>query len=166
MSIISLGTGFSRLLLDLEKSIKVWASGGVAAMQKNYRVIGQLVMGQAIRRVPVRSNRLKQGIITVTFMEGKLIVTEVGTNVRSDTGFPYPTVLEFGSKHIAGGAVKSLGDSPDITDAEAITDWPALRERGGTAQQMPWLRPAWKSVEPQAISLINVSFEPPSQRRR
>lgn len=75
------------------------------------------------------------------------------------------TVIEFGSDLIAGGAVKALGDATDITDVQAITDWPTKRKRGGSAnQQMPWLRPAWSAVEPEAIALINSSFIPPSQR--
>lgn len=130
------------------------------------RVIGQLVKGQAQRRVPVDSNRLKQGILAVTYQVGNNIITDVGTNVKSDSGFPYPVVIEFGSKHIAGGAVQALGEGLDITDAEAITDWPAKTARGASKQQMPFLRPAWNAVKPTAIKLIDESFEPPSQRGR
>ena len=185
---IRLSQQFTNDLNKFSNAIKIWRDGGVKELRRRYRIIGQLVKGQAQRRVPVASNRLKQGIITVTYdspIEG--LVTEVGTNVVSDKGFPYPVVLEFGSKHIAGGRVKALGEGADITDAEAIKIWPAknaglvdasgkanarlasaIQKRlagGGAHEQMPFLRPAWNKVLPEAINLINGAMEPPSQRK-
>lgn len=33
--------------------------------------------------------------------------------------------LEYGTKHIAGGKVKALGQNPEITDQQAVHTWPA-----------------------------------------
>ncbi len=55
--------------------------------------------------------------------------------------------LEYGTEDIAGGKVKALGDSPEITDDQAVKNWPAVDGRGGTGQQMPWLRPAVNAIE-------------------
>ena len=70
MSMLTLGTGFSRALLNLEKAIQIWETGGISNLRVSMKTIGVLVKGQAKRRVPVASNRLKQGIISVTFDEG------------------------------------------------------------------------------------------------
>jgi hypothetical protein len=40
--------------------------------------------------------------------------------------------IEFGTKHIADGAVKALGTGADVTDAQAIHSWPA---KDATADQ-------------------------------
>lgn len=163
---VTLGKQFSNELNKLDAAIKLWKEGGHKELKRRFRIIGVRVKGQAQRRVPVRSNRLKQQIITVTNEdESGNLVTEVGTNVKSKKGFPYPVVLEFGSKHIAQGRVKMLGEESGISDAEAVTEWPAKTARqGGGKQQMPWLRPAWNAVLPEAIEFINGALEPPSQK--
>lgn len=69
--------------------------------------------------------------------------------------------IEFGTEHIAGGRVKALGTGPVIMDSEAITTWPALQARGGSGQQMPWLRPAWQEIKPQALIRLNTAIAPP-----
>ncbi len=179
--VVTLHKQFSQQLNSLMAAFQFWKRDGIAKLEKAHRIIGQRVKGEATRRVPVESGRLKQGIITVTSRDAQGFVTEVGTNVKSDRGFPYPVVLEFGSRFIASGRVQALGDSANITDANAIKDWPAkaagVRKKnsrgkfikGGTggnrssAEQMPWLRPAWWFVMPEAITLINKALEPPSQ---
>lgn len=160
---VSLGAQFSQQLSALSRAIEIWRRGGVAQLERSFKIIGQRVKGEAQKRVPVETNRLKQGLLTSTFISGDEITTEVGTNVKSETGFPYAVVLEFGSRHIAEGRVQALGEDPDITDDQAITEWPAKTKRRAAKQQMPWLRPAWKKVEPEAIKLIDSSFEPPRQ---
>jgi hypothetical protein len=96
---------------------------------------------EAKRRVPVDTGFLRNSInINVTTRPSEA-VGEIGTHVI------YGVYLEYGTKWIAGGAVKALGTSPEITDAEAIKSWPALVERGGSGQQMPWLRTAVNSQE-------------------
>lgn len=162
---VTLGHLFSNQLNGFAGALGFWASDGTTRLLKAHKTVGVLVQGQAKRRVPVDTNRLKQGILTNTFMEGPVLVTEVGTNVKSKRGFPYPVVIEFGSKYIAEGRVKALGEDPSITDAQAITKWPAKLKRGGAKQQMPWLRPAWQSVLPEAIALINAAFIPPTQKK-
>ena len=161
---ISLGRGFSGDLNKFSAALGFWAKDGVRKLLQAHETVGVLVKGQAKKRVPVATNRLKQGILTVTYSEGVDIVTEVGTNVKSKTGFPYPIVIEFGSKHIAAGRVKALGEDPNITDAQAITDWPAKLKRSAARQQMPFLRPAWAEVMPEALALINNAFIPPKQK--
>lgn len=69
--------------------------------------------------------------------------------------------IEFGTEHIAGGRVKSLGTGPVILDSEAITTWPALVARGGSNQQMPFLRPAFQEIKVAAIKKMNDALAPP-----
>lgn len=169
--VVTLHRQFSQQLNSLAAAFRFWKREGIKKLEKAHRVIGQRVKGEAQRRVPVETSRLKQGILTVTSRDPQGFVTEVGTNVKSDKGFPYPVVLEFGSKFIAKGRVKALGEGASISDSDAIKDWPA-KEAGGSEQggkssreQMPFLRPAWNFVLPEAIELINKALEPPSQGR-
>jgi len=106
--------------------------------------IAQAVSTQAKLRVPVsgrgqgsKSGHLRQSIrwevigTTTTTMEAR-----IGTNQE------YGVFVEYGTARIAGGDVKALGMGDNIQDSQAIHTWPALTARGGSEQQMPWLRPA------------------------
>lgn len=167
--VVTLHKQFSQQLNSLAAAFQFWKRDGIRKLEKAHRVIGQRVKGEAQRRVPVETNRLKQGILTVTSRDAQGFVTEVGTNVKSEKGFPYPVVLEFGSKFIASGRVVALGEGTDISDADAIKDWPAKAsggpQQGGKSsrEQMPWLRPSWQFILPEAIQLINKAMEPPRQ---
>ncbi len=180
--VVTLHKQFAQQLNSLAAAFRFWKRDGIKKLEKAHRVIGQRVKGEAQRRVPVATSRLKQGILTVTSRDAQGFVTEVGTNVKSEKGFPYPVVLEFGSKFIASGRVVALGEGTDISDADAIKDWPAkaasalkrdaqgrfltgsgAKMKSSAGSQMPWLRPAWNFVMPEAIQLINKAMEPPSQ---
>jgi len=76
------------------------------------------------------------------------------TEVHIGTNEEYGIFLEFGTERIADGAVKRLGLREDVTDADAVHSWQALLSRGGSGQQMPWLRPAANSVRPQAMAAL------------
>lgn len=119
----------------------------------------------AKRRVPVEFGTLRNNInIDVdTSLLGN-VTGEIGP--PTGKGLFYANYLEYGTRFIAGGRVKALGDGDDITDADAIKQWPAknagfinektgeliapaaLRaaeksaQSGSGAEQMPWLRPA------------------------
>lgn len=111
--------------------------------------------GEAKRRVPVDTGRLRNGILKEVRRVRGGVEGRVGTNVK------YGKYIEFGTPDIAGGRVKALGPRPDVTDTEAIKTWPALEERGGSGQQMPWLRPAFMAIADQIVARIKKALTPP-----
>ena len=50
--------------------------------------------------------------------------------------------------------MKRLGMGDEITDHDAYHTWPALVSRGGSEQQMPWLRPAANFYRPAAKAMM------------
>jgi hypothetical protein len=175
---IMLHRQFADQLLNLSKELRRWGAQAEERLLKAHRRIEQRFIAEAKRRVPVDTGTLRQRIIGNTYSENGQIVTEVGTNIPG-----YPVYLEFGTEHIAGGAVKALGDDPGITDAQAIKDWPAkraeLKDKSGTAnprvaaaiakssaqEQMPWLRPAFSSIREWAIQQQAAALTPPSAQQ-
>lgn len=163
---------FGRQLNQLASAFRQWGEDAEREATKAHRKIGNRWQGGAVARVPVDESTLKQRIITNTYHDQAAdeIVTEVGTNV------PYGKWLEFGTKRIAGGQVLALGEGEDITDAQAVKDWPAksgesidgMRDRSGrfvsgAKEQMPWLRPAFNAIREWAIDLLERAFRPPKQ---
>lgn len=167
----------------LERRVQSWEQSVKNKAFKTFRRIEVVWRGQAVKRVPVDTSTLKQHIIGNTFWSSTTQITvEVGTNI-----FGYPDFLEFGTDRIAGGAVKALGLSPDITDSMAVHTWPAkegeaseltshsykridgggiLRNSlgarvGGPQEQMPWLRPAFNSISIWAQEQISGIIEIP-----
>lgn len=153
-----------------------------AETQKRFLVAnkqaGQYWVAEAKKRVPVDEGRLRSSLRNNTYLDGDgVIITEVGTNVE------YGKHLEFGTDYIAGGRVKDLGLNPEITDAQAIHDWPAkageatdatsammvggrLRTAGGRfaagpQEQMPFLRPAFMKIRQWVIDRFNAALTPP-----
>lgn len=118
------------------------------------RQIGQLVQAGAQRRVPVSqgggkmSGNLRRNI----HYQVNPAIKDVRIGVDSENA-EYGVFIEFGTDRIAGGAVKKLGLGM-VTDAQAIRSWPALGERGGTGQQMPFLRPAAMAARDEALALF------------
>lgn len=178
MPMISLGKQFSRDLRKLAKALKKWPEDAKKNLHQAHKRIGHRWRAEAVKRVPVDTGTLKQRIVENTYWEGgNSIITECGSNV------PYAPFVEFGTRHIAGGRILALGDSPDITDAEAIKDWPAKAAggvvnnqsgnaavnaalqrraaRGSASEQMPWLRPAFNSIRDWAIDQLAKATEPP-----
>lgn len=129
--------------------------------------IGQVVATEAKRRVPVygaptgsgkkkkkagdkRGGTLRQSI-RYELVPG---ATPGTMEVHIGTNEDYGVFLEYGTARIAGGAVKKLGLREDVLDSDAVHSWPALVSRGGSGQQMPWLRPAANHVRPQAMAAL------------
>lgn len=158
-----------------------WSHEGRKNMLTAYKQVGEEFKGQAKRRVPVDEGRLRNSIMSNTYEDALgEITTEVGTNV------PYGVYTEFGTKWIAGGAVKALGMGDYIADFEAVHNWPAKSRQAtnrtsvslttagllnaffgavsGVQEQMPWLRTAWTQIRNWAIDKINQAMIPPSQR--
>lgn len=160
---VRLGRQFSAQLNGLVTSLKRWKTDGPRRLIKAHRLIGKRWHAEAVKRVPVDNGTLGQRIIDNTFVDSKgHITTEVGSNL------PYSKFVEFGTERIAGGQVKALGDSPLISDIEAIKSWPAKTEglrgvsvSGGGKEQMPWLRPAFNSIRAWAIKQIIKAVRPP-----
>lgn len=183
---VSLGKQLSESLKQFENALHRWTAEGRAKLVKTHQVVAQRWRSEAVRRVPVDTSRLKQAILSNAYEDGKEIITEVGTNVTSDTGAPYPVYVEFGTRYIARGRVLALGFGPEVTDAEAIKYWPAKNAgivdnatgkantrvvraiekrlaRHGADEQMPWLRPAFWRIRDWAVQRIDAAIEPPEQ---
>lgn len=188
---VTLSMQFERDLQALAQLAQAWkAQAGRRTMQAHRR-IGQLHRREAIERVPVDEGRLRNAILTNTYLVGDQYHTETGTNVEK-----YPAFVEFGTRYIAGGRVKALGQRVDITDAQAIKLWPAknfgslnlktggrkaglIDEKSGRAnlrvieaidkrlaagraqESMPWLRPSFQKIKAQAIEMLQAALEPP-----
>ena len=134
-------------------------------LYKTMAKIGTVWVTGARRRVPVSTSR-KSGKTGKTLKGGgrpgalrqsiRFEVVPGGprtTELHVGSNQKYAPFVEFGTARIAKGAVKRLGLGP-VADAEAIKMWPALAARGGEAQQMPWLRPAWAEIETEVIAMM------------
>ena len=164
---ITLHQEFSQELKKLADLLRAWDKSCLDGIIKALKIIGQRWKAEAVKRVPVDTGNLKNRILTETYKDGGDWTTAVGTNV------PYGKWLEFGTEHIAGGRVLALGDGIDITDSQAIKDWPAksgqaiapgLRRGGSSGEQMPWLRPAFNAIKSWAVELLKEAMLPPSQQ--
>lgn len=165
-------SGLGKDLQKLEIAFKQLAHDVPARVVTTHKQVGINWKAKAIERVPVDTSNLKQHVVTnTTFDKGTgEIETEVGTNVE------YGVYVEFGTDYIAGGAVKRLGDGPNVTDADAVRVWAAKNaglvdekgkanttvlaaidrrlESGRGHEQMPWLRPAWHVIRQWAIKRL------------
>ncbi len=164
---ITLHESFARELRSLANVFRAWDRESSVNLRKTMRVICQRFRAEAIKRVPVGHMKTKQGNIVTTGQLKKLILDEVeelvsGVIGRVGTNIPYGVYTEFGTEYIAGGRVKALGDGVDITDAQAIKDWPAKRVQPVQGEQMPWLRPAFNAIKPWAIEKLNAVLNPPN----
>ena len=182
---INLGREFTKSLDGFAGLLRTWQKEARRDLDKAMKRIGQRHKAEAVKRVPVDTSALKQRVLTNTFEDTVYnFVTETGTNVKD-----YPVYLEFGTKHIAGGRVQALGDGVDITDTQAIHDWPAKQAdginrtsasrdaTGGAAgrlrnargqflkaspqEQLPWLRPAFNAIREWAVKQIEDAMTPP-----
>ena len=188
---ISVGQGFSNDLRMLEQLVSRWESVSKEKVFKAFRRIGVAWKAEAQKRIPVDTGMARQHVLTNTYWDSLTnIVTETGSNLLDKKGFSYPAALEFGTKWIAKGKVKALGDSPLITDSQAIHTWAAKEgdatektsasfrkisgspsgarfNRGGRfvgsgpQEQMPWLRPAFNRIRSWAEDEINKAMEIP-----
>jgi len=180
---ITLGKEFELDLIELETYLVGWEKEATRETKAALGRIGARTHGEAVQRVPVDTSNLKQRILWNIYKQIDEWFVEIGTNVRE-----YPEFLEFGTEYIASGQVKQLGDSPLITDEQAIHDWPAksgqaidqtsakigadgLKNSSGKAvsgraqEQMPWLRPAFNKNRMWAINQLSQALAPPAKRR-
>lgn len=107
---------------------------------------------EAKLRAPVEYGLLRNTIMKDEGVDNDGIWGAVGSNQE------YAKYTEFGTDHIAGGKVKALGTREDVTDAQAIKNWPALDATGGTREQLPWLRPAFMAIREWAIERLASAF--------
>jgi len=109
---------------------------------------------EAEDRAPVETGNLEGTILHDSGKTAEGYFAAVGSNES------YAAFIEFGTRWIAGGAVKALGLNPNITDASAVTSWPA-KEAGGakSGEQMPFLRPAFMALEPWILKRLKQVFD-------
>lgn len=175
----------SQLQTDLggfSNTLYRWSRQGRQEMLKGFRQVEHQFVAEAKKRIPVDEGRARSSIMGNTYEDALGdIISEVGTNVPE-----YPGYLEFGTNKIAGGRVKALGTDSEISDFEAIHNWPAksrsatrktsasmttlgplnafFEQVGGPQEQMPWLRTAWTQIKNWAIGVIDNCMRPPEQR--
>lgn len=110
-----------------------WSVDGRREILMAFRQVGERFKGEAKKRVPVDEGRLRNAIMSNSYEDwAGDIITEVGTNVE------YGVYVEFGTKWIAGGAVKAIGLKPEVSDAEAVHWW---KEKAGGALRFDQSRP-------------------------
>jgi hypothetical protein len=117
---VTLNQQFQQDLAAFSQLASQWGREMPGKVKAAHRRIGQMHRAEAVKRAPVDEGTLRQRILTNTYEAGGLIFTETGTNVEK-----YPAFVEFGTRYIAGGRVKRIGTAVDITDAQAVTLWPA-----------------------------------------
>jgi len=105
--------------------------------------MGLLVEGRAKIRCPVKSGRLRNSITYA--VDGNKV--EIGT-----IGVDYASFVEYGTKSM----VNAHGEHDPLNP---VTDWEALRERGGSRQTMPFLRTAAFESENDFKKILRKYFE-------
>lgn len=133
---------------EFQRLIRDWNADSRRNVRSALNKIGTAWVTESKKRVPVEFGTLRNSINKEVSVTSDNFELAVGTHVK------YGVYLEFGTEHIAGGRVKALGDSPDVTDQQAITDWPAKAETNARREQMPWLRTAWHAIKERAIRRI------------
>lgn len=141
---------------QLRSRMKRWDGSMRRKMHGALQVIGAAWVTEAKKRVPVDTGFLRNSI------NKSVAVTKTSFELAVGSSAKYAGFVEFGTEHIAGGRVKALGTTPNITDADAIKTWPALQKRKGSKQQMPWLRPSWSAIKVKAITRMNDALAPPA----
>lgn len=122
-----------------------WSAEGRRDLRMAFINIGERFKTEAKKRVPVDEGRLRNAIMSNTYEESTGdLVTEVGTNVE------YGIYVEFGTKWIAGGAVKRIGLKEEVTDAEAVHWW---KEKAGGALRFDKSRPDSAGYKMDKISI-------------
>ena len=93
---------------------------------------GQEIVGEARRVAPVVTGRLRNSV-SILEKRGDGLGLVVGTNVE------YAPFIEYGTRKMEAAHGEHDPQNP-------VTDWAALRKRGGSGQQMPFLTPAFLRV--------------------
>jgi hypothetical protein len=176
--------GLSESMRKFSQALEFWSKDTQDRLRKAHKQSGLQWVAEARKRCPVDEGRLRSSIRSNTYTDSAgIITTEVGSNVE------YSKHLEFGTDNIAGGRVKDLGLSPEITDQMAIHDWPAkaaeatdrtsvsIDTQGGAAgrrrtatgqftgvqEQMPFLRTGFMAIRSKIIDRFNAAISPPPQ---
>lgn len=165
---------------DFEALLREWGESVKTNLERAYTQIVFRWHAEAVKRIPVKTGRARNAIFHSVRWEGYGdLVGEIGGNLR------YMDFLEFGTRFIAGGRVQEIGPRSDVTDMDAIHNWPAkageatdltavamelgtgrrvnnrLQYVGGPQEQMPWLRPAWMAIQGWALKQIEAAMRPP-----
>lgn len=171
-------TGLDRDMRKFTEALEFWSQETQARLLTANKQAGQYWVAESKKRCPVDEGRLRNSIRTNTYRDSAgLITTEVGSNLE------YAPHIEFGTKHIAEGRVKALGLVAELTDAQAIHDWPAKRGEATDAtsalidargrrrtakgrfasvqEQMPFMRPAFMRIRQWIIDRFNEALTPP-----
>jgi len=106
--------------------------------------IGVLVEGKAILRAPVLTGNMRAKITHV--VDASKNEVRIGT-----IGVPYAFFVEHGT-------VAMVNAHGPHDPAKPVTDWEALRKRGGYGQTMPFLTPAVFDAEPEIEKLFREVF--------
>lgn len=106
--------------------------------------IGQFVENEAVLKCPVVTGNMRSRITHARVDENTV---RVGT-----IGVPYAAYVEYGT------AVMIEAHGPHDPE-HPVTDWEALRKRGGTRQTLPFLRPAVFLAEPKIKELFRKEFK-------
>lgn len=104
--------------------------------------IGKLIEVEAMIRAPVKTGLLRSSINYVVEND----VVSIGTHNCS-----YANFVEFGTNVM----IKAHGVHDPMNP---VTDWEALRKRGGSNQTMPFLRTAIFLAEPKIMELFKNTF--------
>lgn len=120
---------FSQMLKQIEKQVP-------NEVREAMEMVARKAEEQAKLNIPVEKGTARQSITVKEKLRKNVYIYYLGTNVTSKDGYPYPVVLEFGSKWVTVGTPRS-----------PLKSWPAKQERGGGWDIMPWLRPAIRSVQ-------------------
>lgn len=154
---------------ELEKFLRGRLAELRPKCERAMNLVGTRWVYEAKLRVPVDNGLLRNTIIKDAGFDFQGPYCQVGSNQK------YAKYTEFGTQHIAGGAVEALGTGDEITDLQAVHSWPAkdgdaTRKtsamidtaggakgrrrnslgqflRGRPQEQMPWLRPALAAIK-------------------
>ena len=166
MPTMKLGDELIRDLDEFVDAMEHWVEKIDQELEDGFRVYAERWKGEAQRRVPEspalgKHNKTKahlhQRILTNVYVVGGEVVMEVGSNLE------HAVYVEFGTERIAKGRVKALGYDPHVTDAQAVTSWPAKELDGATRDQMPWLRPAFWAVRDEFVAMLESAVDPPER---
>lgn len=160
---------FSALAFDMAREAELKTLGAMQDIATKWEYEAKL-------RIPVETGNARNQTFGHSGVDGEGVYAKVENNTE------YASFLEFGTKHIAGGAVLALGDREDVTDAEAVHSWAAKdgnandrtshSHRGGKLnngkgdvlasqrpqEEMPWLRTSFMAIREWAIRRIAKAF--------
>lgn len=112
---------------------------------------GEKIKGDAREVTPVVEGRLRSSL--TRYKEDGGLTSVVGTNVT------YAPFVEYGTRAMIAAHGEHDPENP-------VTDWAALRKRGGSRQQMPFLTPAFLKEQSKFKDEIIKAIEKEVQKRK